>query len=72
MIKYTAEDVKNIFETLADEFLVDIPADHSDGKYRIELVDLILALTDSEPEWFEEISHVTNLRVLPEAVLSGE
>jgi len=59
-ISYTAQDVQNILTTFADEFLVDVKAEHTGGRYLIEDATLTTALTLGEPEWYAAIADYTN------------
>lgn len=60
MSQYTAEDVKNILTTFAEEFLVDIPARHENGDYLIDAAVLERELVLGEPMWYEAIAGTVN------------
>lgn len=64
MPQYNAQDVKNILATFAEEFLVDVPARHVDGKYLIEYDTLVNTLTLGEDDWFDQIATETNTNVI--------
>lgn len=59
----TAEHVAVVLRSLAEEFLVDIPAVHTtEGVYYIEYNTLANALINSDKEWFEGIAEHVNTR----------
>lgn len=61
MKNYTAQDVQNILTALAEEFLVDIKAEHTeDNSYLLEFTDLSTALVLGEPAWYAAIAHYAN------------
>jgi hypothetical protein len=57
---YTPQDVKNVLEAVAQEFLVDIPAKHIDSNYYIGLGELEYQFIDGDPEWFAQIAEHIN------------
>lgn len=57
---YTAEDVRNILTSLAEEYLVDIPAKHADGLYLLEYNDIATAFILGNEEWYEDIAELAS------------
>lgn len=60
-VQVTAEQVREVLTSLAEEFLVDIPAAH-DGKggYFLEYNQLAGSLIISDEAWYEAIAAYTN------------
>lgn len=64
-MQYNAADVQSILSTFAEEFLVDVAAEHTpDGRYLIEHDTLVNALTLAEPAWYDAIAETTNENVV--------
>jgi hypothetical protein len=63
-LQYNAQDVKNILTILAEDFLVDVPARHTDGDYLIEYHTLVNTLTLAEDGWYESIASTTNETII--------
>ena len=58
---YTGADVQNILTAFAEEFSVDIKAQHTfSGDYLIEFNDLNTALVLGEPSWYQAIADYAN------------
>lgn len=60
---YNAADVQNILTAFAEEFAVDVKAQHDNGDYLIGYHDLVTALVLGEPEWFQQIADYTNASI---------
>lgn len=64
MNRYNAADVAVILSVFAENFLVDVPARHTDGDYLIEHDTLVRALTLGEDDWYAQIAAEANANLI--------
>lgn len=62
------EQVQDVLAALGEEFLVDIPAEHSGkGDYKIDYFKLVGIFVDAPDEWAERIAGYANSKELSNA-----
>lgn len=57
------EQTRQVLEALAEEFLVDVPAEHDGkGNYRLDYFVLIGALIGADDDWVDRIVGYVNTK----------
>lgn len=62
MSEVTPTQVKRILEVFVDEFLVDVPADHSNGRYMLHFDEIVDHVNDLSDDDLQDITSDVNAR----------